>query len=224
MRRRTSGLVIPRVVALILLFVQSPLAYVQGHVWNFDDDTVGRNAPGFTESTGQWRVTEDPSAPSGSRVLAQESANAGSAFNVVLVDHIDLGDVEVSVRLRAVAGREDQGGGVVWRAKDAQNYYVARYNPLEDNFRLYSVKDGTRRMLKSASVDLDHKAWHTIRVTMVDDHIECYLDGVRSMDVHDKTFPAQGTVGLWTKADARTYFDNFAAHAARRMIGPSGNF
>jgi hypothetical protein len=206
---------------LILLVIQDPLAFAQGHSWNFDDDALGRNAPGFTDATGQWRVAEDASAPSGSHVLAQESANAGSVFNVVFVDDTSFEDVDVSVRLRGVAGREDQGGGVVWRAQDVRNYYVARYNPLEDNFRVYSVKDGVRRMLRSVSVELDHDAWHTVRATMRGDHIECYLDGTRSMDTDDGTFSTGGMIGLWTKADAQTHFDDLAAHAARPIIDPS---
>lgn len=80
---------------LILLVIQDPLAFAQGHSWNFDDDALGRNAPGFTDATGQWRVAEDASAPSGSHVLAQESANAGSVFNVVFVDDTSFEDVDV---------------------------------------------------------------------------------------------------------------------------------
>jgi len=181
--------------------------------WNFDGDTVGRNAPGFTELTGKWRVAEDPSAPSGSRVLAQEAMSAGSVFNIALVDNVTFADVDVSVRLRAVAGRKDQGGGVVWRARDVRNYYVARYNPLENNFRVYFVRDGERHMLKSATVERYQSAWHTVRVTMKGNHIECYLDGLRSLDVHDGTFTSPGRAGLWTKADAQTRFDDFIVQA-----------
>ncbi len=186
--------------------------------WNFDDDTIGRNAHGFTELSGKWRVAEDPSAPSGSRVLAQEATSAGSVFNVALVDNVTFADVDVSVRLRAVAGREDQGGGVMWRVRDVRNYYVARYNPLENNFRVYFVRDGKRHMLASATVDLNQSAWHTVRVIMQGNHIECYLDGLRSLDVYDGTFTNPDRVGLWTKADAQTRFDDFIVQAP---TGPS---
>ena len=108
--------------------------------------------------------------------------------------------------MRAVAGEVDRGGGVVWRAKDAKNYYIARYNPLEDNFRVYKVVDGKRTMFKSAKTPGDEK-WHTLRVTMVGSKITCYLDGQKHLETEDATFPLAGRIGLWSKADAQSYFD-----------------
>jgi hypothetical protein len=116
-------------------------------------------------------------------------------------------DVDVSVRLKAVAGANDQGGGLVWRAKDAKNYYIARYNHLEDNYRVYKVVDGKRTMFLSANITHDD-AWHPLRVTMVGDHIECYYDGKKYLDVRDSTFPGAGKIGLWSKSDAQSHFDD----------------
>ncbi len=183
---------------------------VSRQTWNFDNVPANQLPEGFVAHTGTWTVVTDDRATSGDRVLAQQASNADDVFNVVLVSGTRYTDVDMSVKLRAVEGRVDQGGGVVWRAADGKNYYIARYNPLEDNFRVYKVVNGHRRMLDSAKLRLDHGAWHTLRVVMQGDHIVCYLDGTKYLDTHDSTFTAAGRIGLWTKADARTHFDDLA--------------
>ena len=125
----------------------------------------------------------------------------------MLVDGTQFKEVDLSVRLKAVAGELDQGGGVVWRAKDKNNDYIARYNPLEDNFRVYKVEGGKGTQFASAKVSGD-KEWHTLRVTMVGARITCYLDGTKYLEAEDSTFPDAGKVGLWSKADAQSYFDD----------------
>jgi hypothetical protein len=117
--------------------------------------------------------------------------------------------VDLSVRVKAVAGELDQGGGVIWRAVDKNNYYIARYNPLEDNFRVYKVEGGKRTQFQSAKVPGD-KSWHVLRVTMVGAKITCYLDGTKYLEAEDSTFPAAGKIGLWSKADAQSDFDNLS--------------
>jgi len=186
----------------------------RARAFDFDRDTPGQTPAGFEVAVGAWQVVEDAEAPSGERALAQRAQNGDADFNVVLATGTSYTDVDVTVTLRAVAGRIDRGGGLVWRAQGARDYYVARYNPLEDNLRLYTVVNGVRRMLESASPRLDHAAWHTLRVVMRGDHIECFLDGVRRLEAHDTTFPAAGRVGLWTKADAQTHFDSLRAREA----------
>lgn len=93
------------------------------------------------------------------KVLAQKAKNDDDTFSVVLIDGTHFKDVDLSARLKAVAGELDQGGGVVWRAKDKSNYYIARYNPLEDNFRVYKVEAGKRTKFASAKIPGD-KNWH----------------------------------------------------------------
>ncbi len=110
------------------------------------------------------------------------------------------------MRLFAVEGVDDQGGGVVWRARDGRNYYIARFNPLEDNFRVYHVVNGVRTQLQSADVKRT-PGWHALRVRHVGDHISCELDGKELLDVKDRTFSEAGMIGLWSKADARSRFD-----------------
>ena len=113
------------------------------------------------------------------------------------------------VSFKAVKGEKDQGGGLVWRYQDANNYYVARMNPLEDNFRVYKVVGGKRsKEFQSADVKVPAGEWHTLKIKHVGDHIECFLDGKKHLDVKDDSIDKAGKVGLWTKADAQTYFDN----------------
>jgi hypothetical protein len=116
---------------------------------------------------------------------------------------------EISVNFKANSGREDEGGGVIWRAKDRNNYYIARFNPLEDNFRLYYVKNGVRRMLASAHIALKAHVWHSMKIIVHGDKFEGYLNGKKLLSVSSHVFNEAGGVGLWTKADAATSFDNF---------------
>ncbi len=171
-------------------------------VWNFQDDSVGSIPRGFHEEVGKWRVAE----ADGHKVLAQKGESPDKVFNVVLATKYHPVNVDLSVRLEAVAGKLDQGGGLIWRAKDKSNYYLARYNPLEDNFRVYKVERGKRTMFKNADI-LHTPGWHTLRVTMEAKHIECFYDGKKYLECDDATFPEGGMIGLWTKADAQSLFD-----------------
>ncbi len=178
-------------------------------VFHFDADKTGGVPGGFTSDVGDWKVTADETAPSQPNVLAQTAENAGRVYNVALAAQTRLADVDLSVRLRAVAGEIDQGGGLVWRAGDASNYYICRWNPLEDNYRFYKVVDGRRTQLASARLTAP-PGWHTLRAVMTGAKVECYLDGKKYLDTTDDTFKAPGKVGLWTKADAVTHFDDLA--------------
>lgn len=184
------------------------------NTWSFDAEKAGEAAKGFSTEVGEWKVAADDSAPSKPNVLAQTAKSSGSTFNVVLVAESKYKDVEVSVKMKAIAGDEDQGGGLVWRAKNAKNYYVARFNPLEDNYRVYKVVDGKRIQLGSADVKAT-PGWHTLKVEMVGNHIECYHDGKRHLDLKDDTFKDAGKVGLWSKADAQSHFDDLKAEDAK---------
>jgi 3-keto-disaccharide hydrolase len=192
------------VAVCLLLFFQ-----VQARTWNFDGDRSGAIAPKFINEVGDWKVAADTDAPTKPNVLAQLAKSSGSIFNVTLIEDTNYKDVDISVSMKAVAGNTDQGGGLVWRAKDARNYYIARYNPLEDNYRVYKVEGGRRSELQSANIRKS-VGWHTLRISMVGDHIECYHDGRKYLDVKDATFPGSGKIGLWTKADAQTHFDNLS--------------
>jgi hypothetical protein len=171
--------------------------------WKFDDEASGQIAKGFVGEVGTWAVVDSDQG----KALAQSAKNANSVFNITLATDTNAKDVDLSVRMKAVAGETDQGGGLVWRAKDAKNYYLARYNPLEDNYRLYKVVDGKRTLIQNA--DITHtEGWHTLRVTMSGDQMTCYYDGKKYLEGKDDTFPEAGKIGLWSKADAQSQFDD----------------
>ncbi|GAB61373.1 MAG: hypothetical protein DWB56_10010 [Candidatus Jettenia sp.] len=195
------------IISVMVLFMNGVVTQAETKVWNFDNDKADTIAKDFTSEVGEWKVIVDDTAPSKPHVLAQLAKNSGSTFNLALVNSTDRKDVDLSVQMKPIAGDEDQGGGLVWRVKDANNYYVVRYNPLESNYRVYKVVNGERTQLQSA--DIKHrKGWYILRVTMVDNHIECYYGGKKYLEVKDSALPEVGKIGLWTKADARTYFDN----------------
>jgi hypothetical protein len=180
--------------------------------WNFDTDPTGKIARGWSQASGTWRVVADPTAPSKPNVLAQVSNHhTGSYFNVTVANELSPKDVTISVRSRAVAGQEDEGGGPVWRYRDLRNYYIARQNNLENNYRIYKVVNGRRIQLGSTRLRARTGTWHALKVTMIGNHIQCFFDGRKYLDVKDDTFKDAGKVGLWTEADAQTHFDNFTA-------------
>jgi hypothetical protein len=186
-------------------------------VFTFLEKDVGKVPLGWKEEhTGKgegsiWKVVADPTAPSKKGyALAQTSGTAtGAFFNLCVVEDSRSTDLEISVAFKAVQGKEDQGGGVVWRYKDADNYYICRMNPLEDNFRVYKVVAGKRMQLATTKDDVKvpGNEWHTVKAIMVGDRIECFLDGKKLLEAKDDTFKEAGKVGLWTKADAQTHFD-----------------
>ena len=177
--------------------------------WNFDSDKPGTIADGFTSEVGEWKVAAQASVPSKPNGLAQLAKSERPIFNLALATGTSYQDLDLSVQLLALSGAVDQGGGVLWRAADARNYYIARYNPLEKNFRVYKVVQGQRTQLGTADVPA-HEGWYALRIVMKGEAIECYLDGQRYLEAKDGSFPAAGRIGLWTRADAQTIFDNLA--------------
>ena len=165
-----------------------------------------------------WAVTADESAPSKSGyALAQTAEGPKPLYNLCVLADSKFQDGEVSVAVKALKGKIDQGGGVVWRYADANNYYVCRYNPLEANLRVYHVKDGVRTQLATKE-DLTVKdgVWFTVAVKHTGKAIECSLDGKKLLEVTDDTFPNAGQVGVWCKADAHTHFDEFKFTPAKK--------
>jgi hypothetical protein len=183
----------------------------------FAKGDVGRVPAGWTQArTGKgdgsmWKVVADETAPSKSGfALAQTAESPNGLFNLCTLDDSKIKDGEVSVSFKAVKGKLDQGGGVVWRYQDADNYYICRMNPLEDNFRVYKVVDGKRsKEFQNAEVKIPAGEWHTIKVSFSGEKIECFLDDKKLLDVKDDAISKPGKVGLWTKADAQSHFDQF---------------
>ena len=170
----------------------------------FDFETKG--IEGWTTVNGQWAVEGMAGAPSGKKVLVQRATK--NEFNVIVAPVRPFTDVDVSMKFRPLSGREDASGGIVFRFTDGK-YYLIRANALEDNFRLYSYDRG-RRQLASASVKAPPLGqWHLVRVVAVGDHIQGWLNGSLLLDHRDSRFRS-GQVGLWTKADSITAFDDLA--------------
>jgi hypothetical protein len=186
--------------------------------WKFDTDPVAELPPGWlitetnpTTAPAVWHVATDPTAPSPNNVLALvESTNTDGTFNLAVYQNMRFRNLNLTVAVKANNGTEDQGGGPVWRYVDENNYYVCRFNPLEKNFRLYKVVNGQRTQLQSADVEAARGQWCRVRVTMVGSRIACYLNEKRWLEADDDTFAEPGLVGLWTKADAVTAFDDLA--------------
>jgi hypothetical protein len=166
-----------------------------------------------------WEVTADATAPSKAGVvLTQTAAGPKPLYNLCVADTPAPKDLELTVSFKALSGEIDQGGGLIWRYKDADNYYIARMNPLEDNFRVYTVVAGKRTQLATQEgLNVPAGEWHTITIRHVGKHITCSLDGVKHLDVTDGTFPGAGKVGLWTKADAKTSFDGLRVSPAVKV-------
>ena len=189
-------------------------------LYNFDSDAPGQLPLKFHEAfTGhgvpaQWVVTSDSSAPSAPYVLAQISNDKiDYRFPLAIADEGSFQDLEMSVRFKAVSGSVDRAAGVVFRLKDANNYYIARANALEGNYRLYRVADGNRQQIGGANLKVASDEWHEIRAECVGNQIICYYDGEKKIGTTDDTFKEAGKVGLWTKADSVTHFDDLRVTA-----------
>lgn len=215
-----------RFTALVLAALAGPTLWAADAKLNsfrFTKEYLGMLPPGWTAAktgTGEgsiWKVVADTTAPSRTdHALAQMAKGPKPLFNLCIAD-AQFTNLEVSVALKAVAGEIDQGGGIVWRLQDPKNYYIARLNPLEGNFRLYKVADGKRIQLATAEdVKAGAGTWHLLKVRQVGPRTECYLDGKKLLEATDSTFPQAGKVGLWTKADAQTYFSDFKVQELRK--------
>ncbi len=159
----------------------------------------------------QWQVIADVQAPSAPNVLSIIKINDkySGVFNLFWNPDVRFKNGIVEAKIRANTGEEDRGGGLIWRAKDVNNYYIARYNPLEGNFRLYYVKDGTRKMLgESEKIEIKTGEWFVLTVHHKGNKITCRLNGRELLHAEDSTFAEAGGVGFWTKADAASSFDD----------------
>ncbi len=178
---------------------------------NFDTDAPAAAPAGWTAGvTGRgafrWTVETDASAPSRPNVLKQSGRGD---FPWCVRSGTSLADGFVEVKFKALSGKEDQAGGVIWRWKDGDNYYVARANALEDNVSLYYTQNGRRNTIKYVDAPVAKNQWHTLRAEFAGTRIRVSLDGKTYIDVDDGHIGGPGAVGVWTKADSVTIFDDF---------------
>lgn len=192
-------------------------------LWRFDeagDGTPNGFKPMQTGSGGTlatWRATKpaDPIKPSSPpHSICAVATNTGHTYNLLLNSEWSARDVRLMVKVHADTGKEDRGGGLVWRVRDADNYYLARWNPLEASFAVFSVKGGKRKQIASADAPADSSEWHRIRIDHIGRTIQASFDGKTVINIEDGTLADSGGIGLWTKADAGTWFDDLAATSA----------
>src|SRR5262245_4924707 len=178
---------------------------------NFDNAATGQPPPGWTATkTGsgnaKWTIERDDTAPSKSNVLKQSGQ---ATYPLCFKNDTSLRDGFVEVKFKPISGAQDQAGGVVWRLKDADNYYIARANALEDNVTIYYTVNGKRTEKKRANMKVVSKEWHMLRVDFHGNHFTVTYDGKTALEWDDDTFKEAGKVGVWTKADSVTLFDDF---------------
>ncbi|MBH0191719.1 MAG: hypothetical protein HP492_08170 [Nitrospira sp.] len=207
---------------ILLLIITAIAVPVNGHavestthVWTFDHDPPKTLPAEFQVGTlfdgrpaGEWKVLDTDRAKSPPRVLGQlMGKGAEHAYKMVLIDGIKASDIELEVSFLPIEGKADMGGGLIWRAADDRNYYLTRANPLEQNIRIYRVVKGVRHLIQNFDQIVDIRQWHTLRVITNGCQVQVFFDGKRVFDLCDQTFTT-GQVGLWTKSDAVTYFDD----------------
>ena len=183
---------------------------------DFDASPVGSLPTGFSSAiTGaggpvSWIVVQDSTAPSEGKVLAQTSTDKTSfRFPLCIYNRFAATDVTVSVSFKPVTGTVDQAAGLVARYRDKDNYYIVRANALENNVRLYKVERGKRKEFAGANVKVYPREWQTLGLEVEGTHFRVSLNDRLLFEADDSTFKDAGKVGLWTKADSVTYFDNF---------------
>jgi len=204
-------------LALVLLAgcnSASPVKPTQGAI-GFDGPMTATWRAGATGGAGPqatWEIRTDGHAVSAPNVLSLTKTNHVSEerFNLYWSATPSFSDGRISLAVRADAGEVDQGGGPIWRVQDENNYYICRINPLETNYRVYVVKDGVRKQLATAKVDIAKGLWHRLEVEHVGDKIICWVDGAKALEASDATIKGPGGVGVWTKADALTSFDDLS--------------
>jgi hypothetical protein len=211
-RKATRTIVVARIghAALIGLCMGAAPCFPAGD--NFDSAPVGRPPPGWTcgvtgSGTPRWSVEADLGAPSKPNVLKQSGV---ASYPWCVKTDTSLTDGWVEMKFKAVAGNEDQAGGLVWRWKDGDNYYVARANALEDNVSLYYTANGSRHTIKYSDAPVAPNVWHVLRVTFRDAAVRVSLDGKTYIETVNDRITGPGKVGVWTKADSVTLFDDFA--------------
>lgn len=210
----------------VLLLALVPAGNAGASSIDFDATSPGTLPAGWASAqtrsgaAPRWQVLADPTAPSRPNVLAQLSQDrTAGRFPLAIYQPVTIRDGELSVRFKPVSGQVDQAAGLVWRYRDAGNYYLVRANALENNVVLYKVENGERTSIPpedraSRSYGVKHvvpsRTWSELKVVFSGAAATVYLNGERLFATHDNTFLAPGKIGLWTKADSVTYFDHFS--------------
>jgi len=206
--------------------MKSPLVLVafglfasSGEIVNFDAGPVGRVPSGWTfaatnrGAAPRWEIRKDTTAPTHPYVLAEVSHAAAGQCPLAIYNALTLRDGDVSVRIKPLSGNQDQAGGVVFRYRDPNNFYLVRENALSHNVAVFKVENGQSRQLTSAIPhDIEPNTWNILKVSVRGNRFQVYVNHHRILQAWDKTFSGWGKVGLWTMADSTTYFDDFRVY------------
>ncbi len=200
-----------KTLSLMIMAITMATAVAIAETVNFDDIKPGAAPAGWTATqtgsgTAKWAIEKDDSAPSKPNVLKQSGQ---ATFPVCIKNDTSLKDGFVEVKFKPVAGKEDQAGGVIWRVQDSNNYYISRANALEDNVTIYHTINGKRVAFKNINTKVTSGVWHTLRVDFKGNKFTVTFDGTKVIEATDASFANAGKVGVWTKADSVTLFDDF---------------
>lgn len=213
---RRTAIALTFLIASVLTLYLSAVAIDNVPVlWDFDSEPAGSLPKDFEVGTlfdgrpaGDWKVLRTDQAKSQPQVLAQLMAKgAEHAYKVVLISGTSSADLDLQVSFRPIEGKADMGGGLIWRAGNDRHYYLTRANPLEQNIRIYRVVKGVRHLLQNFDHTITMAKWHTLHVITRGCRMLVFYDEKPVFDLCDETL-GQGKIGLWTKSDAITYFDD----------------
>lgn len=213
-----------RTILLVLCVLGTGVAFAATRRFSFDESSTGKAPESFIAATtgrgaeGVWVVEKAADAPSAPNAVKQASNDDTSyRFPVLVAVGVQATDGTLSVRFKAISGRVDQAAGLVWRYTDENNYYVVRANALEDNVVLYKMEEGKRSSLapvgtSARTYGVDHDVprgeWNTLSVRFEGPLFTVSFNGEELFQVEDRTFTGAGGVGVWTKADSVTLFDD----------------
>jgi hypothetical protein len=206
-----------RIIIAAAFFLLLGVNDMSNHAISFESNQTGVTPEGWTATlTGsgdpKWTVESDATAPSKSKVVKQ---SGGATYPLLLKNDSSIKDGFVEIKFKAIAGSQDRAAGIVWRAKDANNYYVTRANALEDNVVLYKTVNGIRSPLDivgrkggyGTNIKVPSDIWHSLRIDFNASRFRVSFNGKQLFEVEDSTFADAGKIGLWTKADSVTLFD-----------------
>jgi hypothetical protein len=169
----------------------------------FSNTDPSKLPSGWSAEKGDWLIDSEDANP-----VLKMTNNNGHNFNIAVLESRYYQNIEIEARIKAIQGKEDQGGGLVWRYMNSRNYYIVRANPLENNMRLYKVVNNSRKQMQSVATTVKTGEWFTLKVKAQGDRIECYLNDALVISATDDTFSTPGLVGFWSKADAVSLFDD----------------
>jgi hypothetical protein len=221
MRSATKPIVLVLFMSLLLA------AQLRERRIDFENEETGKPPRFFTtavtgdKAEGKWLVEDVEGAPSGKKVLTQRDGKADEdRYALCLYDTDKVADIDIEVQLKSLTGDTDRCGGLVVRALDRNNYYVARADALDDDVRLYAVVQGKRTQIASQPVVVDKNKWHKLRMAIQGRHFQVYFNDVMLFEADDDAFRDPGNFGVWTSADSVTQFDDLLIKQVQQQQPP----